>query len=95
MENEKTLEEVSKQFGKEPNVVTDIYKLRGGENTQTRVWSRMDLGTLRKEDLFVTNSRLELVDIGYEKTEFDVDGIEDLMEVAANFMSDFNKEVRK
>lgn len=91
----KTLEEVSKQFGKEPNVVTDIYKLRGGENTQTRVWSRMDLGTLRKEDLFVTNSRLELVDIGYEKTEFDVDGIEDLMEMTANFMSEFNKEVRK
>ena len=55
-----------------PNIVTDIYKLRGGENTQIRIWSMMDLGTLRKSDLFVTNSRLDIVDIGYEKIEYEL-----------------------
>lgn len=56
-----------------PNVVTDVYKIRGGENTQTRIWSEMDLGTLRKNDLFVTNARLEVVNIGYEKWDYDLD----------------------
>lgn len=62
----KTLESISAQLDCEPNVVTDIYKLRGGENTQVRIWSYMDLGTLRKKDLFVTNSRLEPIDIQYD-----------------------------
>jgi replicative DNA helicase len=84
----KTLEAVTEKLGIEPNVVTDIYKLRGGENTQTRVWSRMDLGTLRKEDLFVTDSRLELVDIGYEKLEIVDEG--ELMEKTAELIAKFN-----
>ena len=66
----KTLESVVNEYGVEPNVVTDIYKLRGGENTQTRIWSVVDLGTLRRVDLFVTNSRLEPVDIDYQKIAY-------------------------
>ena len=69
----KTLEEVTAALQIEPNVVTDIYKLRGGENTQTRIWSYMDLGTLRRQDLFVTNSRLEQIDLDYELPEFEPD----------------------
>lgn len=41
----------------EPNLVTDIYKIRSGRFTQTRIWSYIDLGTLRKEDLFITDSQ--------------------------------------
>ena len=39
--------------------VTDVFKVRSGEWTQVRIWSYVNLGTLKKEDLFVTNSRLE------------------------------------
>lgn len=46
----------------EPNVVTDIYKNRGDMWTQVRIWTYMDMGALRKYDLFLTNSRLETVD---------------------------------
>ena len=41
-----------------PNLVTDIYKVRSGEWTQVRIWSDMNLGTLRKRDLFITDSRI-------------------------------------
>lgn len=54
------LEPIIEQFG-EPNCVTDIFKVRSGEWTQVRIWSRVDLGTLRKEDLFLTDSRLDLI----------------------------------
>lgn len=69
----KTLADVISQFDQEPNVVTDIYKLRGGENTQTRIWSYMDLGTLRRYDLFVTNSRLEAIELDYELPQIEGD----------------------
>jgi replicative DNA helicase len=85
----KTLEPITDQLGVLPNVVTDIYKLRGGENTQTRVWSVMDLGTLRKTDLFVTDARLDQVDIGYEKVNYEM--AEDLMIETAQLLAELNK----
>lgn len=70
----KTLEPIIEQTqGIVPNVVTDIYKLRGGENTQTRIWSYIDLGTLSRNDLFVTDSRMDVVHLDYEKYNFTVD----------------------
>jgi len=39
-----------------PNIVTDIYKVRSGMWTQVRIWSVVDLGNLRKEDLRMTDS---------------------------------------
>lgn len=47
-----------------PNIVTDIFKVRSGEWNQVRIWSDVNLGNLRKTDLFVTNARLEVQDIG-------------------------------
>lgn len=44
-----------------PNMVTDIFKVRSGEWTQVRIWSIMNLGTLKRKDLFLTDSRLELI----------------------------------
>src|SRR5574344_2140237 len=45
-----------------PNNVTDIYKVRSGEWSQVRIWSYVDLGNLRKKDLYMTNARLEVVE---------------------------------
>lgn len=42
-----------------PNCVTDIYKNRGGADTQIRIWSYLDLGTMKRHDYFVTDSRNE------------------------------------
>lgn len=44
-----------------PNIVTDIYKVRSGQYNQVRIWSSVDLGNLRKKDLFMTDSRLDVV----------------------------------
>ena len=49
-----------------PNIVTDVYKVRSGEWNQVRIWSDVNLGNLRKEDLFVTDSRMEVLNIGTE-----------------------------
>ena len=45
-------------YGK-PNVVTDIFKVRSGEWTQVRIWSIINLGRMRKKDLFITDANLE------------------------------------
>lgn len=64
------IKEFSNKFG-EPNIVTDIYKVRSGEYNQLRVWSSVDLGNLRKIDLFVTDSRLQaLKDFNYSTKFF-------------------------
>lgn len=48
-----------------PNMVTDIYKVRSGQYTQVRIWSSVELGTLRKQDLFVTDAHLDVIPINY------------------------------
>ena len=55
-----------------PNLVTDIFKVRSGEWTQVRIWSKMNLGTLKKEDLFITNSRLEPIEGFFEREEYEI-----------------------
>lgn len=69
-----TLESLTNTYGI-PNCVTDIFKCRSGEWTQVRVWSQVDLGRLKKKDLFVTDARLEPI------TEFFVDEGVDSYEV--------------
>ena len=56
-----------------PNVVTDIYKMRRGRYTQVRIWSYVDLGLCRKEDLFVTTGKLEVISIANLKQEYTSD----------------------
>lgn len=60
------------QFGIIPNLTTDIYKVRGGDITQVRIWSYVDLGTLRRTDLFVTDSQLRPVEIDYIKVGYEL-----------------------
>jgi len=62
--------EILKDIGKinmiEPNLVTDMFKVRDGQWTQVRIWSNMDLGILRKEDLFLTDNRMEPIEEFFE-----------------------------
>lgn len=51
------------KYGKEANLVFDVYKVRAGQWTQVRIWSVFDAGILRKEDLFMTDSRCDEVDM--------------------------------
>jgi len=51
-----------------PNIVCDIYKVRAGEWTNCRIWSDMNLGTLRKKDLFITDARLNPVNYATQYT---------------------------
>ena len=46
-----------------PNIVTDVYKVRSGEWSQIRIWSDVNLGNLRKQDLYATNARLEVQNV--------------------------------
>lgn len=55
--NELTLvNDFVKQCEHTPNLITDIYKNRRGRWTMCRIWSYINLGTLRKKDLFITSS---------------------------------------
>lgn len=45
-----------------PNMVTDIFKVRSGEWTQLRIWSKVDLGRMKKEDLYVTDAHLDAIE---------------------------------
>lgn len=60
------------EFG-EPNLVTDIFKVRSGEWTQVRIWSQIDLGTLRKKDLFITDERLEPIQDFFVRADYEID----------------------
>ena len=53
------LEVLDKLSIQKPNIVTDVFKVRSGAWTQVRIWSYFDGGTMKKKDLFITDSRLE------------------------------------
>jgi len=45
-----------------PNCVHDIFKNRRGRWTQVRIWSYVDLGTLRTRDLFITTANMKPIE---------------------------------
>lgn len=64
-----TLQPLCDRYGT-PNVVTDIFKARSGEWTQVRIWSQVNLGTMKKHDLFMTDSRLEQIDGFHDRDKY-------------------------
>lgn len=77
------LQSITEEFGFLPTQVTDVFKVRSGEWTQLRIWSIFDLGTLRKRDLFITDSRLDRVNMSFNfslEYETDIDKIAEVME---------------
>lgn len=71
-----TLEPIISTYGR-PNLVTDIFKVRSGEWTQVRIWSIVDLGRMKREDLFITDSRLEVINDFYTGDEYNISDFED------------------
>lgn len=55
------ISEFKKSFGFTPNLVTDIFKNRRGRWNMVRIWSFNDLGTCRKNDLFITTANMKEV----------------------------------
>ena len=66
------LEPITSTYGI-PNMVTDIFKVRSGQWTQVRIWSNVDLGIMRKKDLFLTDSRLEPIEGFFERAEYHIE----------------------
>lgn len=54
------IHEFCKEYGS-PTHVTDIYKLRNGTYKGCRIWSKMNLGTGAKVDLFITDEQYNLI----------------------------------
>ena len=54
------LQPITSKYGC-PNLVMDVFKVRSGMWTQVRIWVQADLGRLKFVDLFVTDSRLEVI----------------------------------
>lgn len=57
-----TLNVLIQKKGIKPNQVTDIYKVRRGRYNDVRIWSYMDLGTCRKQDLFITDANFKEIE---------------------------------
>lgn len=70
------LEILDKLDFQKPNIVTDIFKVRSGAWSQVRVWSYFDAGTMRKKDLFITDSRLEPLQDFFSEEEVNVESWE-------------------
>jgi replicative DNA helicase len=59
-----------------PTHVTDIFKVRRGRYKDIRIWSIIDLGTMRVEDLFMTDSDYKPIKMNIVKAEVDMEAIE-------------------
>ena len=55
---------------KMPNIVTDIYKVRRSPYKNVKIWSRVDLGTCRVEDILVTDGYYNPIS-NFETLEYD------------------------
>ena len=64
-----------------PNNAYYIYKNRGGKWNRVIVWTKLNLGTMREEDCFVTNYNYELItDIEAIEMEFDFGDVGEIKE---------------
>ena len=66
-------------FFEEPTMAYYIYKNRGNRWNNVIVWTRLNMGTVREKDCFVTNNDYELID-NIEQTllEFSFDDVGDV-----------------
>ena len=89
------LEQVSAKYGV-PNLVTDIFKVRSGEWTQVRIWSKANLGTMRRQDLFITDANLEPIEGFFDNVDRDVVSWEEDEDIALKTLIDkMNGEINK
>lgn len=55
-----------------PNQVLDIFKVRRGQYSRVRIWMKNDLGTCRREDLFMTDASLNVIE-NVERLNYQLD----------------------
>jgi replicative DNA helicase len=79
---------LSHGFYKTPNFVYHIYKIRRGKFNKVKLWQYVDLGTLRTEDLFLTNNDYELIPI--ESTT-----VEKILEMTEDTEDENNNEIEE
>lgn len=60
-----------------PNLVTDMFKVRSGQWTQVRIWSEVDLGRMKKRDLFLTDARLDPIEGFFDELNYMVETWDD------------------
>ena len=58
-------------------MVTDMFKVRNGQWTQVRIWSIVDLGIMRKQDLFITDARLNPIEGFYDEPSYHIVSFDD------------------
>ena len=56
-----------------PNIVTDVYKVRSGQWSQVRIWSYFNGGTMRKKDLFITDSQLNIIEDFFSEPQIQIE----------------------
>lgn len=84
------LQPLINQYGM-PNMVTDVFKVRSGEWSQIRIWSIVDLGRLKKADLFVTDARLEAIDRFFADDEYKVENWDNVERIEiSQFVDELN-----
>lgn len=67
----KLLEDIIKQeFGEVPNTCYSIYKNRGSKYKNVKVWTRMNLGTMREEVMFVTGYDYKIIHVQEDATVY-------------------------
>ena len=77
--------------GKEPNFVVDFYKNRGGRWTMLRLWAIHDLGTCRRQDLFITTEGLKPLTEDFTVIDFTEEIID---EKAKELEERFNQNIK-
>lgn len=86
-------------FYKEPNYCYHVFKNRGGKWKSIIVWTRLNLGTMRETDCFVTNTEYELIpDIEKTILQFQIEDVsnvtkfDDVANVNVNeYINELNK----
>jgi len=78
------------ETGLKPTHVTDIYKVRRGRYTKVKIWSELDLGTCRKNDLFITDVNYwQLPEFELMRFEFkEQDGLDLIMKMVDSLNSE-------
>ena len=78
------VEGFQKLFNFSPNCVTDVFKNRRGRWTRVRIWSRMDLGTCRRYDLFVTTTNNKPIE-DFQCVEFNMVRTQEMIDLENMF----------
>lgn len=91
------LEVLDKLSIQKPNLVTDVFKVRSGAWSQVKIWSYFDGGTMKKKDLFITDSRLEPVPDFFNEDEVQIVSweAEEHKQEIEEVVNNFNDELKE